>query len=42
MTYPVDVTRNLQHPLKHEEVTDAAKQKKKKMKKRMTAQLESY
>jgi hypothetical protein len=41
MTYPVDVTRNLQHPLKNEEMTDAQKQKK-KMKKRMTAQLESY
>ena len=42
VTYPVDVTRYLQHPLKGEEQTDVARQKKKKMKKRMTAQLESY
>ena len=42
VTYPVDVTFYLQHPLKHEQVSDEFKKKRKKIKKRMTAQLESY
>ena len=42
VTYPVDVTRLLQHPRKGEEQTEQAKRKRKKMKKRLTAQLESY
>ena len=42
VTYPVDVTRYLQHPLKGEQQSEVAKKMKKRMKKRMTAQLESY
>jgi hypothetical protein len=42
MTYPVDITRYLQHPLVVGQQTAEDKQKRKKMKKRMTAQLESY
>jgi hypothetical protein len=33
VTYPVDVTRYLQHPLKGEQQSDAARHKKKKLKK---------
>jgi hypothetical protein len=42
ITYPVDVTMYLQHPLTAGSQTLQEKRKRKKMKKRMTAQLESY
>ena len=42
ITYPVDVTLYLQHPLGGVAQTPEEKRKRKKMKKRMTAQLESY
>jgi hypothetical protein len=42
ITYPVEITRYLQHPLKGETQTEEWKKKRKKMKKRMNAQLDSY